>query len=422
MEELQSTEPPVAQVERSLLLSLFRGERFSSLASGQFRWLLAGTALSQVASWMEEVTRSWLVLQLTNSPFQLGVLAFIRGMSQLIVSPFAGVLTDRIDRRRLAIITQLMPAADAVMVGTLVATGHIAIWQMYPLVTIAGISGAINVPCRQVLVYDVVGGEGITNAIGLSSVVSNISRIMAPVAGGVTIAVIGISASYYTQMVFFVLATGATWMLHPMTHAEPIREPYLRSIRNGFRYTRKEPTIARLVLLNTIPNLLIYPYVALIPIFARDILDVGSAGYGVLLTGVGIGSIPGGLIVAGMTNSRWKGRTMGAAACLYMACVTLFAFSNVFLLSFAILCVAGVGWSMMVTLNQTLLQLKVEDAYRARTLSLYSMAAGSTPFGNLGIGLTADIFGVQAAVAGFALTALTLATVLGIGSADVRRL
>ncbi len=154
-------------------------------------------------------------------------------------------------------------------------------------------------------------------------------------------------------MVFFVLATGETWMLHPMMHAEPIREPYVQAIRNGFAYTRREPAIARLTLLNMIPNLLIYPYVALSPLFARDILHVGSAGYGVLLTGVGIGSIPGGLIVAGMTNSRWKGRTMGAAACLYMACVTLFAFSNVFLLSFAILCVAGVGWSMMVTLNQT---------------------------------------------------------------------
>lgn len=396
--------------------------RYASLELTQFRWLLAGTALAQVASWMEEVTRSWLVLQLTNSPFQLGVLAFIRGMSQLIVSPFAGYLTDRFDRRTLAIVTQLMPATDAVTIGTLVLTGHIAIWQMYPLVTIAGIAGAINIPCRQVLVYDVVGGEYITNAIALSSVVGNMSRIMAPVAGGVTISVLGVSASYYTQMVFFVLATAATWMLHPMLHAEPIREPFWQSIRGGINYTRQDPTMARLVLINTVPNLLIYPYVALIPIFASDILHVGSTGYGVLLTGVGIGSIPGGLIVAGMTHSKHKGRLMSVAACLYMVCVTIFALSNVFWLSFAILCIAGVGWSMMVTLNQTLLQLHVANNYRARVLALYSMAAGSTPFGNLGLGLSADIFGVQAAVAGFAVTALTLVSVLGIGSARVRQL
>ncbi|MEO8458669.1 MAG: MFS transporter, partial [Chloroflexota bacterium] len=242
---MQSVPP---RLKRTLLSRLFGGQRYQSMALPQFRWLLAGTGLAQVATWMEEVTRSWLVLQLTNSPVQLGILAFIRGISQLIVSPFAGPLTDRIDRRRLAIITQIMPASDALIVGTLVLTGQIHIWMMYPLVTIAGISGAINVPCRQVLVYDVVGPEYITNAIALGSVVSNISRIMAPVAGGVTIATLGVTFSYYTQVVFFILATGATWMLHPQLHAEPIREPFWTSIRRGFQYTRREPTIARLVL------------------------------------------------------------------------------------------------------------------------------------------------------------------------------
>jgi len=415
-------ETPAKRGTRLSLRALFSGERYASLSSRQYRWLLGGTALSQIASWMEEVTRSWLVLQLTNSPFQLGLLAFIRGMSQLIVSPFAGVLIERFDRRQIAVITQIMPASDALIVGTLVATHAIAIWQMYPLVTIAGISGAINVPARQVLVYDVVGGERITNAIALNSVVSNISRIMAPAVGGVIISVVGISASYYAQAAFFVLATGATYALHPITHAEPVRMPYLQGIREGYRYSRDHPTIARLVILNAIPSLLIYPYVALIPIFAKDIVHVGSAGYGVLLTGVGIGSIPGGLIVAGMSESRYKGLVMALSTCLYMAMVVCFALSTMFLLSFAILIVAGVGWSMMATLNQTLLQIHVADEYRGRVISLYTMAAGVTPAGNLGLGALADGVGVQAAVAGFALTALSLATALGLASKQVREL
>jgi MFS family permease len=383
---------------------------------------MAGTAFAQIASWMEEVARGWLILEFTNSPFQLGVFAFIRGICQLLVSPFAGVLLDRLDRRRLAVLTQTVPAVNSLGIAALVASGWLEIWMLYPLVAIGGISGAINMPARQILVYDVVGSDYITNAIALNAVVSNGARIMAPIAGGATIAAIGISASYVTQAVFFLLATLATWLLHPMGHAETVREPFLQSIRGGIEYTRREPMIARLVLLNTIPNLLIYPYVALFPIFAKEILEVGSAGYGVLLTGVGVGSIPGGLIVAGMTESRWKGRVMGLAACVYMAMVALFALSNVFVLSFVILCVAGVGWSMMVTLNQTLLQLNVADEYRGRTLSLYTMAAGTTPFGNLGMGVTADVVGVQAAVAGFALTAFALAAVLGIGSRYVRAL
>lgn len=413
---------PATRAPMPLIGALFSSDRYASLALPQYRWLLTGTALSQIASWMEEVTRSWLVLELTNSPFQLGLLAFIRGMSQLIVSPFAGVLVERFDRRQIAVITQIMPASDALIVGTLVATGQIAIWQMYPLVTIAGISGAINVPARQVLVYDVVGGDRITNAIALNSVVSNISRIMAPAAGGLIIWAVGISTSYYAQAAFFVLATGATWALRPITHAEPLRVPFFRSISEGYAYARGHPAIARLVLLNAIPNLLVYPYVALIPVFAEDVVHVGSAGYGILLTGVGIGSIPGGLIVAGMTNSRWKGRVMALATCFYMLMVTFFALSTVFVLSFAILIVAGVGWSMMATLNQTLLQIHVADEFRGRVITLYTMAAGITPAGNLGLGALSSGVGVQAGVASFALTAFGLAALLGIGSKRVREL
>src|SRR3990172_5801798 len=155
----------------------------------------------------------------------------------------------------------------------------------------------------------------------------------------------------------------------------------------------------------------------MMPIFAKDVLGSGSAGFGILLTGVGFGSIPGGLIVAGMTHSRWKGRTMGIASLLYMGMVFVFALSTVFALSFAILVVAGVGWSMMVTLNQTLLQINVEDAYRGRVLALYSMAGGLTPFGNLAMGSAADGFGGREAVLAFALAGLVLAAFLGPGSA-----
>jgi len=410
------------QSSRSPFSAFFGGDTFTSLTLPQYRYLLAGTALSQIASWMEEVARGWLVLQLTGSPFQLGLLGFIRGFSQLLVSPFAGVLVDRLDRRRLAAVTQIVPAVDALIIAILVGSGQIAVWQLYPLVAISGVTGAINVPTRQVLVYDVAGGENIANAIALNSVVANIARIIAPAVGGVIIGAVGISASYYAQVVFFLLATGATFMLRPITHAEPVRAPLWRSLREGVSYVRHDPTMARLVLLNVIPNMLIYPYVALIPVFARDVLNTGSAGYGILLTGVGFGSIPGGLFVAGMSSSRRKGLTMAIAACLYMSMVFLFTLSTLFAISFAILVVAGIGWSIMVTLNQTLLQLNVEDAFRGRVLALYTMAGGFTPFGSLAMGAAASHFGVQTAVAAFAVVALGLAVTLGLGSARVRRL
>src|SRR3990170_626934 len=122
---------------------------FSSLGLPQFRLLLAGTASSQVAGWMEQVARGWLVLQLTHSPFQLGLLCFIRGFSQLLVSPAAGVLADRLDRRQLAAITQTVPAALALGMGLLVSMDRIEVWHLYVMVSISGVAAAINMPARQ---------------------------------------------------------------------------------------------------------------------------------------------------------------------------------------------------------------------------------------------------------------------------------
>jgi MFS family permease len=384
--------------------------------------LLAGTSLAQVGGWMEEVARGWLVHELTGSAFQLGLIGFIRGITQLLFSPVAGVLVDRLDRRKLSAATQVSPGVVALTIGVLVTTGSIEMWQLYILTCLSGVAQAINVPARSVLVYDVVGTENLTNAIALNSVVANISRVAAPSAGGAMITLTGTASAYYAQAVFMGLATVATLLLHPMARSEPVRTPFMDSIREGMSYTRRDAIVGRLVLLNVIPTLLIYPYVSMMPIFAEDVLDSGAGGFGILLTGVGFGSIPGGLAVAGMTQSRWKGRTMGFAMLLYMGMVFLFALSTVFVLSFAILVVAGVGWSMMVTLNQTLLQINVEDAYRGRVLSLYSMAGGFTPFGNLAMGVSADAFGVQAAVAAFALTGFAFAAVLGLGSRRVRAL
>ncbi len=399
-----------------------RSETFSSLALAQFRFLLAGTAFSQVAGWMEEVARGWLVLQLTDSPFQLGLLGFIRGFSQLVVSPAAGVMADRLDRRQLAAITQAVPATVAGVIGFLVTADLVAVWHLYVMAVVAGVAGAVNMPARQVLVYDVVGSEYLTNAIGLNAVVSNLARIVAPSVGGFVIGAIGMSASFYAQTLFYALATIATFALHPITRAEPVRTPMWEGIREGVAYVRRDPAMLRLVILNVIPNVLIYPYVAMMPVFAKDVLHTGSGGYGVLLTGVGFGSIPGGLIVANMASSKWKGRAMGGASLLYMAMVALFAVSTWFPLSFAILVIAGVGWSMMVTLNQTLLQLNLADAFRGRVLSLYTMAGGLSPFGNLAVGASADRFGPQESVVVFALAGFALAAIIGLGSRSVRNL
>jgi len=406
----------------ALARRLARAPAFSSLALGQFRFLLAGTSASQLGGWMEEVARGWLVFQLTDSAFQLGLVAFLRGISTLVFSPAAGVVVDRLDRRRVAAFSQAVPGMVALLVGILVSTGWVQMWHLYITAVIVGASVAVNIPARQVLVYDVVGTEYLPSAIGLNSVTANVSRIVAPSLGGIIIRVAGTAVAFYGQAAFFGLAVVTTLMLRPLTRVEPVRVPVLSGIREGFDYIRRDERLSRLVTMNVVANVLIYPYVAMMPVFAKDILHGGSAGYGLLLTGVGVGAIPGGLTAASMQGRGSRGKTMALAALLYMGMVLAFSFSRAFGLSFAILVVAGIGWSLFVILNQTLLQLNLDDAFQGRGMALYSMAGGLTPFGNLGLGTASQRFGVPHSVAAFAATGLVLVAFAGIASRKIRRL
>jgi MFS family permease len=331
------------------------------------------------------------------------------------------VLTDRIERRALAVATQLISAGIALGLGLLIVFDAIELWQVYVAAIVSGVSAAVNMPVRQVLLYDVVGGEHLTNAIALNSVTANVARIAAPTFGGGIIAAAGLAEAYFAEASFLVLASIATISLRITTDAPKLAVPMWQGLREGFDYMRRDPVVSRLVLINVVPCVLIYPYVSLMPRFASSVLGAGSTGYGLLLSGVGFGSIPGGLLIANMAKN--KGKVMAVAALVYMGLVACFAASEIFILSFVILIFAGVGWSMMAILNQILLQLQIaDDTVRGRVLSFYSMSNGLTPFGNLAMGATADATGVQAAVAAFALAGFVLVGYLGLGSARIRGL
>jgi MFS family permease len=404
-----------------LVARVARSGTFSSLSLGQFRLLLVGTGAAQVANWMEVVARGWLVLGLTHSPLQLLLIAAVNGGSSLVASPIAGVVTDRVNRKALAAGTQVISAIIALIIGVLVVSGRIELWELYVTAIISGVSAAVNMPARQVLLYDVVGSENLTNAIALNSVIGNVARIAAPTVGGGLISAAGLGPTYFAETFFLLMATVATLALRIAHAGERSPLPMWQSVRDGYEYVRRDPVVLRLVLLNVVPSVLIYPYVSLMPFFAHSVLHVGSTGYGVLLSGVGFGSIPGGLIIAGMTRN--KGRVMSVAALVYMGMVACFAASHWFPLSFGILIIGGVGWSMMAILNQILLQLQIaDDTVRGRVMAFYTMSGGLTPFGNLSMGLVVHGAGVQTAVAAFALTGFALAGYLGLGSARIRRL
>ena len=395
---------------------------FSSLRITNFRYLLSGTLAASFAMWMEQIGLGWLVAQLTNSPFQLGLVQFIRGLCLVAASPFAGWLSDRVERRRLAGVASLVNGLSALAVAILIVAGRIEMWQLYIAASVGGLSASVYTPVRQFLVYDAVGLEQMPNAIALNSMAFNAARVVGPGLAGFLIG-FSLSSPFFGESVFFVAATLSLVPMRVSQTLPHLQEPMLTSIRQGAGYLVRHRVLLRLTLLLMIPSLLVYPYLQLMPLMAKDYLHVGSQGYGWLQTGVGIGAVISAPFVVYFAGVRWKGAISSAALVAYMTMILAFSFSRLYYLSLSLLIVAGLGLVVFTTFNQTLLQMHVEDEYRGRVLALYSLAQGLSPFGSLAMGFVASEFlGTPHTIAVFCVAAMVLALLSGLGSKEIRGL
>ena len=395
---------------------------FSSLRITNFRYLLSGTVAASFAMWMEQIGVGWLVAQLTNSPFQLGLVQFIRGLCLVLGSPFAGWLSDRVDRRWLAGVASMVNGLSALAIAILIVSGHVAMWQLYIAASVGGLSASVYTPVRQFLVFDAVGREHLPNAIALNSMAFNGARVIGPGLAGFLIS-FSLSSPFFGEFVFFVAATLSLALMRIDQTLPPLREPMLASIRQGAGYLIRHRALMRLTLLQLIPTALVYPYLQFVPLMAKNYLHVGSQGYGWLQTGVGIGALVGAPFVASFADIRRKGIIASTALVVYMTMILAFSFSRLYFLSLSLLIMGGLGFVVFSTFNQTLLQTHVEDEYRGRVLALYFMAQGLSPFGALAMGFVASEFlGTPHTIALFCGTAMVLALLGGLGSKEIRGL
>ena len=395
---------------------------FDTLRIGNFRLLITGTLASGFANWMEAIGQGWLVHELTGSPFQLGLVQFLRGVSILFISPLAGAVAERVDRRWLAGIATGVNAVNALAIGMLVLTGRVEIWHLYLTAFVGGAASSVYNPVRQYLVYSAVGPESLTNAIALNAGAMNMSRVVAPNVSGALIGFAGIQSSFFAEAMFFGAACVTLLQLRLREVEVRTTEPVFRSIRLGIVFLSGHPVLRRIVLLQAVPTLMVYPYLQLMPSMAADYLHVGAQGFGLLQTGVGVGSILMTLVVASFANVRHKGPIMSVALMAYIAMIFAFSFSRIYMLSFMLLVLGGMNLVVFTTFNQSLLQLHLDDEYRGRVLALFTMVQGLNPFGSLFMGALAERTSTPAAIAMFCGVAVVAAFVAGAGNRQVRNL
>ena len=394
-------------------MAITRGWRttLSSLGIRNYRWYWFSATFAAAAMNMQIFARGWYMYELTDSPLALGWVSFGAGLPLLLLSPFAGVFVERWEKRDLMIITQFFTTLMLLTVAVLIASDTIVWWHLVVASVVNGVLLAFNIPSRQSIVPQLVGREQVMNAVALSSGTENLNRVIAPAIGGVLIAAIDIDGVYFLMVA---LSFGAMLLLFSVPRVGKRTPDALATVRSeisdGLRYVRHTPALRELLVMAFVPILFGMPYMMLLPLFAKDVLDVGSDGLGYLTAAAGIGALVASILLAYSGDFRRKGSLLLACASLFGVSLALFANSDIFLISILLLFVVGLAQSSYMSINNTLLLLNSEEKMRGRVMSLYMTNIAIFPLAVLPMTAIIELLDAQivVGVGGAILVAFTL--------------
>jgi predicted MFS family arabinose efflux permease len=406
-----------------------RSGMFRALSHRNFRLFLTGAFLSNVGTWMQAVAQGWLVLQLTNSAFWLGLDAFMATAPGFIFTLLGGVFADLIDRRRLLLYTQVVAGLAALGLAALVATTVVNRWMVLGFSFVTGCCMALASPSYLAMTYDLVGREDLTNAIAMNSTQFQLSRVVGPTLAGVAFRLFGLAGCFFANGLSFIAVVAALWMVrtekHPGAAAHSVRDrrALWRDLVEGFRYVRNRPRVSSLLILAGVNSLFGAPYFSMVPIYARDIFRLGETGLALLMGTAGGGAFLGALLVAYLGDFRRKGWFVLGGAIVFGLCIMGFALSSQLTLSLLFLFWLGFALVVSVALTNTLLQKLVTDQMRGRVMSMFILSfMGTMPIGSIMAGTASNHFGPQYTLATGGFIVMAVATGVAIFNKRLRDL
>ncbi len=395
----------------------------SALSHREFRFLLSSDLATHIGHWVQQIAKGWLVYELTESPLQLSLVAIFSNISMLIWSPIGGALADRIERRTLLIGSQLLMMGLALMVAFLVLTDAIEVWHIYIAAAMNGAFFAINTPARQSMSYDIVGREHLANAVALTSLGSSSMRVVGPSLGGVLLATVDVEGAFFMQAVAAMTAMALAAMIHGRFRPSGGRErvSFRESLLTGLRYARTDRTIAMLLIFGLIAAVLAWPYIALMPAYTSEVLGLGATGFGFAMAATGAGAMVAALVIAA-TNLPRKGIILIVAQFGSGILLMLLAVTSIIPAGMAILVLLGTATTAQSALNQTMLQMNVQDEYRGRVLSLLMLTFGLQPLGLLPVGAMSERYGIEVGIFILGAVLASLVAAVSLFAGRVRRL
>jgi len=407
------------------------GGMFRALRHRNFLLFWSGAFLSNAGTWMQAVAQGWLVLQLSNSPFWLGVDGFMATAPGLVFTLAGGVFADLVDRRKLLIYSQIIAGIAALVLGTLVVTGVVKVWMILCLSFVTGSCMSIAGPSYLALVFDLVGHEDLANAIALNSTQFQLARALGPLAAGLGFKIFGLAGCFFANGISFAAVVIALVMVRygeqrPGMRADRSirdRRAFVQDLVEGFRYVAHRPRVAMLLTLSALTSLFGAPYISMTPVFARDIFHLGETGLAWLMGMAGAGALCGALFLAYLGDFKHKGWFVLGGDIGFAICLMAFSLSPSVIAAVIFLFALGFAIVCSVAVTNTLLQKLVTDQMRGRVMSMFMLSfIGAMPIGNLIAGSVAHRFGVQHTLAaGGAIIALFVAAIT-VRRPDLRQL
>jgi MFS family permease len=388
-----------------------RGARktFASLRHRNFRLLWFGTMISHSGDWMDQIALNWLVYDLTGSALALGIMNAVRMAPILLFTLVGGVVADRWPRRTLLMSTQGAAMLLALILAVLVSAGVVQFWMILVVAFGRGVMMSFNQPARQSLISDLVPREDLMNAIALNAATNNSTRVIGPAIGGVLIAAIGVAGAFYVNAFSFVAVLGGLALMQFPGQTRRARKSVLEDLKGGLQYVVGHPNIRGLVILALAPMVFGMPYMSMLTIFAKDVLQVGSEGLGFLTACSGVGAVAGALWVASLGIQRGRRRLMLLALVGFGATLVVFALSPWLWLSAIASVAVGMCRQLYNALNNTLIQETVDEEFRGRVLSTLFLDRAAVPLGTMLAGAGTAAVGAPITTALMASTLIVLA-------------
>jgi len=398
----------------SLARPTFLRSTFSSLYVRQYRWFWYHRLATEGAMYLNTVSQGWLVYQLTGSALALGWVSSGKAIASLFVSPWGGVIGDRMDKRSLLIWTRVGMGLNALLIALLVSRGVVRVWHLALATLLNGILSALMMGAQQSIVSDLVADDTVMNALSMNAVCLGITGLAFPILAGYAIEYVGVAGVYLAEAAVYAVAVLALLKVPRGAPGATYHENPVHALTAGLRYTARDVVLSSMIIVSMARFLFSMGYSTYMPKFADEVLHFDAAGLGYLQAAPGVGALAASLAMASLRDYRHKGPLLLITGIAMGGILMLFGFVQSAAAVFIMLIILGACGNVLRVTNQTILQMGCDARFRGRVMSLYGMTMGTGPLLTVPMGAVADAYGVPAvlAIQGLLLTAVFLAVAI----------